>query len=1056
MNLLSFSLNIQTKIRMRQKLLNEKLVLRPRVGLTLTLLLLLSFISPVIAQRTIQGIVRSAEDSSPVPGVNILIKGTSVGTNTDVEGKFILGVSGSSDVLIFSFIGFDTQEVTVGNQTNLTIILTTETKQLSEIVVTALGVSREKKALGYTVQEVKGDQLDQARETNLVSGLAGKIAGVNITSGANGIGGSVRVVIRGQTSISGDNQPLFVVNGIPIDNSVVGSGQSGMNVDYGNAAGEINPNDIESMTVLKGPNAAALYGSRAANGVILITTKSGNNKKGIGLSFNSTTSFETPLLLPDFQNEYGQGRGGNYVIGDGGRSWGPPLDGRLIAVPVNTEYPPKVGETVPWVPYPNAMKEFFETGVTLNNGLSLTTGNEKGNFRLSYSNLTQNGMVPNTDLKRNTISMGAKYSLTDKLSFSTDLNYVKSLSDNRTVTGYGTESTIYTWLWEGRQVRTDKMRDYWFKGYEGTKPFTYNYSFNDNPYYTMYENLNGMSRNRIFGNVVVNYDFTPEITLMARTGLDVSDERRDSRRTVGSISFPFGMYRQEQQYFEERNSDFLLTYTKKISSDFNIRISAGGNSMNQRRETLSNQANQLNIPGVYNLGNSRTPVVVRQIDSKYAINSIYGFTTIGFRNAVFLDLTARNDWSSTLPEDNNSYFYPSASLSTVITDLIPVPETSFLSFAKLRVSWAQVGNDTDPYNLRNVFNYSTPWQSLQTVTEPASIPNSELVPESINTFEIGTDVRFFNNRLGLDVAYYDTRSKNQILNIPIDQTSGYTSRFLNAGEIRSRGLEVVLNATPIKTKSQFQWDVSLNWSANRAEVVSLADGIDTYALPSRYVSVQARVGERMGDMYGTGFLRDPDGNIIHRNGIPVNDATQIKLGNYNPDWMAGLYNTFRFKGLSLGVLFDYRHGGEIYSYTLTRGNVAGQLVESLVGREGGYVGPGVIENGDGTYRPNDVNTTAERYWGVYFNNEAATFDATYLKFRELTFGYTIPNKLMGKVPLRDLTFQVVGRNLALWTNVPHVDPDTSGITSNGTFLPGIDDYALPTPRSIGFNINFKL
>lgn len=904
------------------------------------------------------------------------------------------------------------------------------------------------------MQEVKGDQLDQARETNLINSLAGKAAGVNVTGGSNALGGSARIVIRGQTSLAGDNQPLFVVNGIPIDNSVVGSNQGGMTVDYGNGASEINPNDIESMTILKGPNAAALYGSRAANGVVLITTKSGKNAKGLGVSFNSTTSFETPLKLPEFQNEYGQGRGGVYNIGDGGRSWGPKLDGRDMKVPVNTEYPPKNGEVVKWEPYPNAMKEFFQTGITLNNGLSIVSGNDKGNFRLSYSNLNQKGMVPNTELKRNTVALNGSYHLNDKLSVTANVNYVNTNSPNRTVVGYGTESTIYTWLWEGRQVRTDKMRDYWFKGYEGLKPFTYNYSFNDNPYYTVYENLNAMYRNRMYGNIVATYDITPELSLMLRTGLDYSNERRDSRRTVGSISFPLGMYRQEQEYFEERNSDFLLSYTKQLSSDFSFKVSAGGNQMTQKRQQLSNQADQLNIPGVYNLGNSRIPVTVYQYDSKYRISSLYAFAQLGYKSALFLDVTARNDWSSTLPVSNNSYFYPSVSLSGVITELVPsLPEA--LSFAKIRASWAQVGNDTDPYKLRNVFNYSTPWNSLQAVTEPASIPNANLVPESINTWEIGTEVKFMKNRLGLDVAYYDTRAMNQILNIPIDQTSGYTSRYLNAGEIRSRGLEVVLNATPVKV-GDFSWDVALNWATNRARVVSLVDGIDTYSLASRYVSVQARVGERMGDMYATPFKRDPNGNIVHVNGIPVEDATQIKVGNYNPDWTAGLYNTFRYKGITLGVLLDYHRGGNIYSYTLTRGTVAGQLVETLPGRENGYVGPGVIANGDGTYRPNDVNVTAERYWGAYYNGEMATLDATYMKMREAKLGYTLPNKLFGKTGIRDVTIQFVGRNLFLWTKVPHIDPDTSGLSGNGTFLPGIEDYPQPTPRSMGFNVNFKL
>jgi TonB-linked SusC/RagA family outer membrane protein len=1015
-------------------------------------------VEELMFDREISGTVKDAETGEPLVGASVQVKETSIGAITDLDGHFRFSIPEEASQLLVSYIGFESVEVPINNQSSFDIALKANTRSLEEIVVTALGMAREKRELGYSVQEVKGDQLDQARETNLLSSLSGKIAGVNITGGSNALGGSVRIVIRGQTSLAGDNQPLFVVNGIPIDNSVVGSNQRGMNIDYGNAAGEINPNDIESMTVLKGPNAAALYGSRASNGVVLITTKSGKNANGLGVSFTSTTSFESALKLPEFQNKYGQGRGGVYNIGDGGRSWGPPLDGREMNVPVNTEYPPSVGEVVPWVPYPNAMKEFFQTepARTLNNGVSITAGNDKGNFRLSYSNLDQTGLVPNTVLKRNTIALSGNYSLNDKLSVQTNVNYVNTNSPNRTVVGYGSESSVYTWLWEGRQVRTDKMRDYWFEGYEGLRPFTYNYSFNDNPYYTVYENLNAMYRNRLYGNIVANYDITPGLTFMVRSGLDYSNERRDSRRTFGSKSFANGMYRQEQEYFEERNSDFLLTYSKSLGSDFSIEISAGGNQMNQKRQSLSNQANQLNIPGVYNLGNSGIPVVVDQYDSKYRINSLYGFGHIGYRNALFLDVTARNDWSSTLPVTNNSYFYPSVSLSGVVTELLPAIESAALSFAKVRLSWAQVGNDTDPYRLRNVFNYNTPWQSLQAVTEPASIPNANLVPESINTFEAGTEFRLVNNRIGVDLAYYDTRAMNQILNIPIDQTSGYTSRYLNAGEIRSRGVEVVLTAKPLRPESAFQWDVSLNWSANRAKVVSLVDGIDTYSLGSRYVSVQARVGERMGDMYATGFKRDPEGNIIHVNGIPVETAQQIKVGNYNPDWISGLYNTFRYKGFSLGVLFDYHKGGDIFSYTLVRGNVAGQLVESLGGRENGYVGPGVIDNGDGTFRPNDVNVTAERYWGAYYNGETATMDATFLKLREMKFGYTVPNKLISKSPIRDLTVQFVGRNLALWTKVPHIDPDTSGFGSGGSFLPGIEDFPLPTPRSLGFNINFKL
>jgi TonB-linked SusC/RagA family outer membrane protein len=1004
-------------------------------------------------ERTVQGKVLS-ETGDGIPGVSILVKGTTVGTLSNENGDFSLVAPPNANTLIFSLIGYERMELPISTSL-MTAQMRVSTSQLDEVVVTALGVTREKRALGYAVQEVKGSNLTQARETNLVNALAAKVAGVNVTGGSNSIGGSSRIVIRGETSLAGDNQPLFVVDGIPINNSVSSSSQR-QNIDYGNGAAEINPDDIETISVLKGPTAAALYGSRAANGVILITTKSGKGRKGIGVSFNSTATFESALRLPDFQNEYGQGRGGQYNIGDGGRSWGPPLDGRMIAVPVNTEWPPRDGEMVPWVPFPDNVKEFYEVGRTLSNNISISSGNDKGNFRVSYTNLDQTGIVPNTDQRRNTFAINGGYSLTDKLKVNTSVNYIYTKSDNRPVISYGNESVVYTWIWEGRQVRTDNMRDYWVKGQEGTQPFTYNYQFNDNPYYTVYENLNGLLRNRILGQINLAYQFTPELSLLLRTGMDVNNERADRRRTQGSNAFPLGMYSQDRNYFQEQNTDFLLTYEKSLGNEFQFKLSAGGNQMRQRSDELSSRANALSVPGVYNLGNSQVPLVVIQRDYNYRINSLYGFGQFSYRNALFLDITARNDWSSTLPLSNNSYFYPSVSASAVFTDLFENVNWGVVSFAKLRAGWARVGNDTEPYRLRNVYNYGTPWLSSQAVSESGSIANTNLKPEAIDTYEFGADVRFFNGRLGLDLTYYNTVSRNQILNIPIDQTSGYTSRFLNAGIIRSQGVEAVLTATPLNTESGFKWDVSLNWSTNRARVDELGDGLDTYSLPSRYVSVQARVGERMGDMYGRGFLRDSDGNIIHNQGLPLRTNELIKVGNYNPDWMGGLYNTFTYKGFILGGLLDYRKGGSIYSYMYVRGNEAGQLLESLPGREGGYVGEGVIQNADGSFRPNDVNVTAERYWGSgYFNPEQATFDATYLKLRELKFGYSLSNELVKKMPFRDITLSVVGRNLFLWTKVPHIDPDATGI-SGGTLLPGIEDMSLPASRSIGFNLNFRL
>ena len=993
-----------------------------------------------------KGRVFDATTKKGVEGVNVIVQNTTTGVTTDVDGNFSI-ITNKGAVLVVSSIGYEQQLVTASGDF-LNVALNAGTLQLQDVVVTALGITSKKRALGYSVQEVKGEVMTQARETNLVNALAGRIAGVNIVNGSNSIGGSSKVVIRGETSLAGTNQPLFVVDGIPISNAV----STARNVDYGNGAGEINPDDIETITVLKGPTAAALYGSRASNGVVLITTKKGKSNQGIGVSVNSTASMEKVMLLPTYQNSYGQGTGGAYNIGDGGRSWGPKLDGRDMKVPVNTEYPPVNGEIIKWEPYPDNVKDFYETGSTLSNNIAIAGGNDKGNFRVSYTNLKQTGLVPNTDQKRDNVSVNAGYKFTNKLTVNTSVTYIETNSKNRTVIGYGNQSPVYTWIWEGRQVRTDKMRDYWFKGYEGTRPFTYNYRFNDNPYFGAYENLNGLKKARWIGNVSLTYQFTPELSLLLRTGLDQSNERHDTRRSAGTNSFQQGMYSLDKLFFMERNSDFLLSYDKELNSDWKIKVSAGGNQMRQLQESFTNTAGQLSIPGLYNLGNSAIPLVGSQFDSKYAINSLYGYGQVAYKNAIFLDVTARNDWSSSLPAANNSYFYPSVSLSGVFSDFLKLPAKSALSYGKVRMSWARVGNDTRPYRLRNVYGYSTAWSTFQTVSEPSSIANANLLPEMLDTYELGTEMRFFKNRLGIDFTYYNTISKNQIINLAIDPTTGYTSNSVNAGKIQSHGFEIMLNFTPIKSRS-FQWDVNLNWASNRAFVKELADGLNTYQLPSTVLSNQARVGGRMGDMYGTTYRRDPDGNIIYLNGITQDDPTLKLLGNYNPDWTAGISNNFNYKGIIASFLLDWRFGGEFYPYMYVRANEAGQLIESLEGREG-IIGNGVMLDANGKYVPNNVNVRGETYWGAYFNGEAGTFDGTWLKLREVKLGYTIPKKWLKRSPVKDISILLVGRNLALWTQVPHVDPDTSAMSGDAV-VPGSENMSLPASRSFGLNLNFK-
>lgn len=1045
---------------MNLNLLNEGARLFPHRAFFMVFLFITCLSWQVFGQsRVVSGTITD-DSGEPVIGARVVVKGQGTyGVISNLDGTYIFNLPTDADSLQVSSVSYATQSAYIGNRSVIDFVLSDDLKQLSEVVVTALGVRRDKRALGYAIQEVAGEEVSEARETNLVNSLAGKVAGVNITSGNSGIGGSSRITIRGEISLANDNQPLFVVDGIPINNQVFGSSQSGQDIDFGNGAAEINPDDIATISVLKGPSAAALYGSRAANGVILITTKSGKGSEGLGISVNTNYAAESVLKLPDFQNKYGQGRGGVYNIGDGGRSWGPLMDGRLIEIPVNTVFPPtEGGEIVEWVPYPDNVKEFYKTGHAFNNNISLTGGNDQGHFRLSYTNTQQTGIVPNTDIERNNISFKAGYNLSNKLTVNASANYIKTDSDNRPVISYGNESVGYTWLWEGRQVPTSKMEDYWFKGLEGTQPFTYNFRFNDNPYYTVNENLNAQYKDRLIGNINLTYQLTTGLSLMLRSGTDFSSEKRTNWRTPGSRAFPNGMYRQDRMTFREVNSDFLLSYEKSIDEDWQMQLSVGGNRMMQTNESTSAIANELSLPGIYNLGNTRIPLDTDQFDQEKKINSLYGFGQIAYQNMLFLDFTARNDWSSTLPAINSSYFYPSVSLSAVVTDILEIASNSPLSYAKVRLSLAQVGNDTDPYNLRNVYNYGTAWGSTQTVTESSTIANNDLKPETVTSYEVGTDLRFFNGRIGFDLTYYNSISKDQILGIPVDRTSGYSRRFINAGEIQNQGFEVMFSATPIKLQNSFSWNVNLNWSRNRTEVLELAEGLTTYQLPSRYVSVEARVGGRMGDMYGRIFERDPEGNIIHVDGLAQTTNEVHKIGNYNPDWMAGIYNTFNYKNFSLGVLFDWRKGGEIYSRTNVIGNQAGQLVESLPGRENGHIGEGVMIAENGVFVRNDISVSAERYWGggSYYNRsnvENSTFDATYVKLREATIGYTI--KRIGNSFLRDMKISLVGRNLFLWTDVPHIDPETNSL-NGGSILPGVEAIQLPSTRSIGFNISFKL
>lgn len=1043
------------------------------------LLLIFLFVSGLIAQasaqdRTVSGKVSSAEDNSTLPGVTVVLKGTTTGTTTDLDGNYKLSVPSEGGTLVYSFVGLATQEVEIGARSVIDLVMQPDAQQLSEVVVTAFGVEREEKSLGYAVQELDGDNLTEARENNIVNALSGQIAGVQVTNGSGNVGSSSRIVLRGPSSLTGENQPLFVVDGIPINNTnyrkdATTSAFGG--ADMPNGAADINPDDIETISVLKGANAAALYGSRAANGVILITTKKGKGTKGIGVSINSNVTFQNPLKLPSYQNSYGGGYDSDYyewidgTTGSGGadESWGPALDQGLSF----RQFTDHDGSASPWISRPDNVKDFFETGVTLTNNIALTGGNDKAHFRLSYTNLDQSGMIYNTDMKRNTVAISAGAQLSDKLSAEASVNYVKSGSDNIAGGGYDNNNAMQQFTWFQRQVDIAALKDY--KNLpvnpENTSarntPLNWNTNFNNNPYWVLDNNTNSFAKNRVFGNVKINYAITDWLSIMVRSGTDFFTDLQEYQRAHDSNDYPNGFYQEFDRTWQETNSDFALTFNKDFNEDFGITVLGGGNL---RKETYSRNiltADELDVPGTYTIANSALPIVASSFDSERAMQSLYGTAQFRFRNYVFVDLTARNDWSSTLPAENNSFFYPSASVSAVVSDILDI-QSNVLSFAKIRASWAQVGADTEAFQLQDVFALrDDKWNGSTTeATRGGILKNPTLKPEITTSIEFGVDLRFWNDRLGLQATYFDATSTDLIVEVDVSGASGYSSQVSNVGEMNNKGIELQLNATPLKV-GDFTWDIVANYARIRNEVVTLG-GADNLRLDGQWnVDVIAAPGESYPALYGPDFERDGDGNIIHSSGLPQKDPTSKILGSAFPDWTGGISNTFSFKGVSLGVLVDAKIGGEIYSMTNAWGRYAGILEETLIGREDGIVGVGVMQtgtdsDGDPVYAPNNVVVDVQSYNHASFGNNVAygsVFDASYVKLRQIILGYNLPKAWLENTPFTSVSVSAVGRNLAiLYSKAPHIDPETGFTNGNGQ---GIEHAQIPSARSIGFNVNLK-
>ncbi|UZR96991.1 SusC/RagA family TonB-linked outer membrane protein [Chondrinema litorale] len=1030
--------------------------------------------------KVISGTVTSGVDQSPLPGVNVVVKGTSIGTITNVDGYFKVNAPETATTLVFTYIGFKTQEVEIGSQTEFSIGLEEDAKQLSEVVVTALGIEREERSLGYATQGIDAEPLSQTRETNIVNSLAGKVAGVQVTGSAGNFGGSSRIVIRGVNSITGNNNPLFVVDGTPIDNSnfnSTGTQNGGGGTDFGNAAQDINPDDIASMQVLKGPSAAALYGSRAANGVILITTKKGSQRKGLGVSFNMGMTANSVLILPDYQNEYGGGYKQEFDLYEGepvvnyaaDESWGPRMDGQMVRQWYSW-YPddPNYGQLTPFVAHPDNIKDFYETGYTQNYNLALDGGNESSSFRISMTHMNQKGHIPNSKMDRNTINFSGSHKLSDKFTASANVNYVRTDTHGRPSTGYGADQgnvvTSYN-QWFQRQVDMEQLKNY--KTPDGidrtwniSSPTNLRPLYWENPYWVLYESPTEDYRERVFGNVSLSYDITPDLKVSGWARTDFYTDRREMKIAEGSI--PQSKYSEDVRTLSENNYEFLAQYNKNLGESFSVAVNLGANSRREKYyRNYGATTDGLSVPGFYSLEASTGRPDITDYYSEKIVNSVYGSANLGYKDMLYLDMSLRNDWSSTLPSDNNSYLYPSATASFVFSELLGAQD--ILSFGKVRAGWAQVGNDTDPYRLENVYTSQNNYGSLPAFSVSDDLNNAALVPEQTTSYEVGIDLRFFTGRLGLDVTYYDNVTTDQILDLSVPAVSGYSRAFVNAGKLTNKGWEVMVNATILKMPSSFRWDMNFNWAMNDNMVVELAEGLDNYQLASWGPSVNARVGEPYGTIVADGYTYHENGQkLVDEDGFYVRETNKV-IGSVLADYTGGISNTFSFKGITLSGLIDFQKGGTVYSTTNRYGTYSGLFAITAgnndrgtpqrdpVEDNGGFRADGVFE--DGT--PNDIYLESQSYWKALRNiREEFAYDASFVKLREVRLSFAIPSKWVDKTPFRTINASLVGRNLAiLHKNIPNLDPE-AGLGSGN--IQGFENGQHPSVRSYGFNLNFKL
>lgn len=1020
--------------------------------------------------NTITGKVTDEFDS-PLPGVSVVVVGTNKGTQTDFDGNYTIEVNPGQS-LRFSYLGQKTVTRIIGEQSMLNVKLEEDTQSLDEVVVTALGIAKDARTIGYGTDIVKGDELVKARETNITNALQGKITGVQITNSGGNLGGSSKIIIRGVSSLSGRNEPLWVVDGILINNSQTpgnGSRITGTR-DFANGASVINPDDVESINVLKGAAATALYGSRAAGGAIIVTTKKGksNPNGGATVTINSTVRFDNLFRTPDYQQEYAMGTQGQYDAGAVGFDWGPRIVGQTVQnLPVTGE--PGILKPVD----NNGIDDFFKTGFTRINNFSVSDADEKMDYRISVTSLNQTGVLPGAELDRLTIGLNAGVRHSEKLESRFGVQYTKTNSIGTGASGANDPNII------GLSSFSSTLDQNLFKpwidasGNQINLITSNNGVESNNPFWIRNENSNDRNADRIFGNFQLTYKPFTGFGVTSRIGLDVQDDRRLIENSKGTIARAQGDFISDEIRRNETTIDIFANYDPDLNSDFSVSLLTGVQYNQRIFERQQIQGVNLLIPELFSPANAAQTIGIRDF-TESRLFGIYGSAEIGYKNWTTLTLTARNDYSSTLPLENNSYFYPSASLAFIFTDAFDI-SSDFLTFGKLRASWAQVGNDTDPYLLNFNFNPVTsafgqyslnlnfPFNGALAYAATTTIPSVDLQPEEQTSYEFGLDLKLFNGRLNLDVAYFNSRNENQILNIPIPESTGFRFRTENVGRVDQEGFEIALDATPVRA-GDFYWNTGINFSRVESTVVSLTEGLERVTIASAFNSVQVvAVPGKEFQLFGIPYLRDEVTGrpIIDPNTGRRQAGEATTLGSVLPDWTGGFVNSFNYKGFNLSATMDVRWGGVIKSSTVEGLQTGGLVNETLRNREGTFIdtqGILIAENPDGTVTRTDNNVplyNAQDLWTSLNDNSVAepyVYDASYIKLREVGFSYTFPSRFLESTFIKGLTIGVEGRNLALlYSKVPHIDPEAS-LFGSGADGFGIERASIPSTRSMGFNL----